>query len=481
MGVDVSMSASPTDAVERVFDRVLEDVAREIDDDRRAVMSRRELAAEVDRVFLDLMRQERAAIPLMQQREIVLRLVSVLEGGPRRNAGRVSADATPHPAATIQREPAGVGEDRSAALEETAARTATRRRIDAARTVVAPVLLDRIDIASIGHHDRDEIARQIAALVDEIVAELKVQVNGQEQDGLVRVLVDDMTGLGPLESLLADDTVTDIMVNGPSRIYVERGGKLYATNAAFRDHPHVLNVATRIVTRVGRRVDESSPLVDARLEDGSRVKVIMPPLAIDGVAISIRKFARHKLTLDQMVEQANMSADLATVLKIAARARLNILISGGTESGKTTLLNALSQMIDPGERIVTIEDAAELKLQQPHVVRLEIRPANLEGLGEITMRDLLKNALRMRPDRIILGEVRGAEAIDVLQAMNTGHDGSLSTLHANTPRETLTRLENMTSMAGFALSPSAIRAQIADAIDLVVQVSRMRDGKRRVT
>ncbi len=253
------------------------------------------------------------------------------------------------------------------------------------------------------------------------------------------------------------------------------------TDVTFRDNQHVMAIATRIVTQIGRRIDESTPLVDARLADGSRVNIIVPPLAIDGPSISIRKFAKRSITLDIMARQHNMSSAMATVLKIASRCRLNVLISGGTGSGKTTLLNALSQMIDPEERVVTIEDAAELQLQQPHVVRLETRPPNLEGKGEITMRDLLKNALRMRPDRIIVGEIRGAEAMDMLQAMNTGHDGSLGTIHANRPREALSRLENMIGMAGVNLPSKAVRTQIAAAVQMIIQVSRMRDGIRRIT
>jgi pilus assembly protein CpaF len=290
-----------------------------------------------------------------------------------------------------------------------------------------------------------------------------------------------MLGLGPLDPLLSDDTVTDIMVNGAKQIYVERRGKLELTGATFRDNAHVMSIATRIVSTVGRRIDESSPLCDARLPDGSRVNIIIPPLAIDGASISIRKFSKRTIDLDVMARQQNLSPAMATVLKIASRARLNILISGGTGSGKTTLLNALSQMIDPDERVVTIEDAAELQLQQPHVVRLETRPPNLEGKGEVSMRDLVKNALRMRPDRIILGEIRGAEAIDMLQAMNTGHDGSLGTIHANRPREALTRLENMVGMSGINLPSRAVRTQIAAAVHMIIQVSRMRDGVRRIT
>jgi pilus assembly protein CpaF len=289
-----------------------------------------------------------------------------------------------------------------------------------------------------------------------------------------------MLGLGPIEPLLADATVSDILVNGPKQVYVERKGKLELTGVTFRDNAHVMSIATRIVTAVGRRVDESTPLVDARLADGSRVNIIAPPLAIDGCSISIRKFSKKTITLDSMAQSGTISPEMAVVLKIASRARLNIVISGGTGSGKTTTLNALSQMIDEGERICTIEDAAELQLQQPHVVRLETRPPNLEGKGEITMRDLVKNTLRMRPDRIILGEIRGAEAMDVLQAMNTGHDGSLCTIHANRPREALTRLENMVGMSGVNLPAKAVRQQIAAAVHMIVQVSRMRDGGRRI-
>jgi pilus assembly protein CpaF len=280
---------------------------------------------------------------------------------------------------------------------------------------------------------------------------------------------------------MADDTVTDIMVNNSRQVYVERKGKLELSDVHFRDDQHVMNIATKIVSRIGRRIDESKPLVDARLEDGSRVNIIIPPLALDGPSISIRKFAKKTITLDIMAQTNSISTPMATLLKIAARCRLNILISGGTGSGKTTLLNAMSRMIDPGERTITIEDAAELQLQQPHTVRLETRPPNLEGSGEITMRDLLKNALRMRPDRIIIGECRGEEALDMLQAMNTGHDGSMSTIHANSPREGLTRLENMIGMAGINLPPKAMRTQIAAAIHLICQVNRMRDGTRRVT
>jgi pilus assembly protein CpaF len=351
----------------------------------------------------------------------------------------------------------------------------------AAHTRIQNALLERIDATAAAKLPRDELQRQVAELIAEIVVEEKISLTGREQQALCIALVDDMIGLGPLESLLADETVTDIMVNGPFQVYVERKGKLELTEIRFRNLQHVFNIAQRIATRVGRRVDETCPVCDARLADGSRVNIIAPPLSIDGTSISIRKFAKKGITLDVMVRQQNVSDNLAKVLKIASACRLNVIISGGTGSGKTTLLNALSQLIDPGERIVTIEDAAELQLQQPHVVRLETRPPNLEGHGEVTMRDLVKNALRMRPDRIICGEVRDGAALDMLQAMNTGHDGSMCTLHANNPREALTRLENMVGMAGVNLPSRAVRTQVTGAVHMIVQISRMRDGVRRVT
>ncbi len=342
-------------------------------------------------------------------------------------------------------------------------------------------LMEQIDLQTASKLPEEELRRQIIDVIGEIVIEQKLAINQLEQQLLASQIVDDMIGLGPLEPLLKDEAITDIMVNGPKQVYIERKGKLELTDIGFRDNEHVMNIAQRIVTAIGRRVDESSPICDARLKDGSRVNVIAPPLSLKGCSISIRKFAKKKITLDIMAAQNNISEPLCKLLKIAGAIRLNIIISGGTGSGKTTLLNALSRMIDHGERIVTIEDAAELQLQQPHVVPLETRPANLEGDGEINMRDLVKNALRMRPDRIILGEVRGGEAIDLLQAMNTGHDGSFGTLHANSPREALTRLENMVNMSGMRLPSHAIRHQISSAVQLIVQIQRMRDGIRRVT
>lgn len=353
--------------------------------------------------------------------------------------------------------------------------------LGAAKERIYTLLMEQIDLNTASRLPREELKQQIISLIAEIAIEQKLIISHVEQQVIANEIVNDMLGLGPLEPLLHDEAITDIMINGPHQVYVERKGKLSLTDIKFRDNAHVMTVATRIVTAVGRRVDESSPICDARLADGSRVNVIAQPLSLKGCTISIRKFSKKKITLDIMAAQNNMSPELCTVLKIAGACRLNIIISGGTGSGKTTLLNAISRTIDHGERIVTIEDAAELQLQQPHVVPLETRNANLEGGGEITMRDLVKNSLRMRPDRIILGEVRGGEAFDMLQAMNTGHDGSMGTCHANTPREALQRLENMVNMAGVNLPSKAIRTQIASAVNLIVQIQRMRDGMRRIT
>ena len=389
-------------------------------------------------------------------------------------------------AKTLEKEEEPDANDKSASLFNISMAPETtgvkiNAHLESVKNVIQPLLMERIDISAAVTMDRLDLARDISDIITDILIEERIQLNQREQRELTESLMHDMLGLGPLEPLLADESITDIMVNGPKQVFIEQKGKLVLSDCQFRDNAHVMQVAGRIVSHVGRRVDESNPLVDARLADGSRVNIIIPPLAIDGPSISIRKFAKQKITLDVMERQQNLSSAAATVLKVAGRSRLNILISGGTGSGKTTMLNAISQLIDPGERIVTIEDAAELQLQQPHVVRLETRSANLEGGGEISMRDLLKNALRMRPDRIILGEIRGSEAIDMLQAMNTGHDGSLSTIHANRPREALTRLENMVGMSSINLPAKAVRTQIASAIDLIVQISRMRDGVRRVT
>ncbi len=376
---------------------------------------------------------------------------------------------------------ANIGPIGDAAPDAPKAKDANKQTLFEAKTRVQTLLMEHIDPAAAAELPRPELAEQVGEVVGELLVQEKINLNLSEQRDLVTLLLDDMLGLGPLEPLLADDTISDIMVNGPNQVYVEQKGRLILTDVHFRNNQHLMNIAQRIVTAVGRRVDETSPICDARLADGSRVNVIAPPLAIDGASISIRKFTKDKITLDKMLDFGSITAPLAKLLKIAGACRLNILISGGTGSGKTTMLNALSRMIDKGERVVTIEDAAELQLQQPHVVRLETRPPNLEGQGEVTMRDLVKNALRMRPDRIILGEIRGGEAIDMLQAMNTGHDGSMGTIHANRPREALTRLENMVNMAGLHLPAKAIREQIAGSLDMIVQVQRMRDGGRRTT
>jgi pilus assembly protein CpaF len=341
--------------------------------------------------------------------------------------------------------------------------------------------LKAIDPASIADQPVAALQRQLEQVINDIANEERYELSGREQSRLAEELAQDMMGYGPIEPLLRDDEVTDIMVNAPDSVYVERRGKLELSSVTFRDNDHIAQLAQKIVARVGRRIDESSPMVDARLQDGSRVNAIFPPLAIDSPCLSIRKFSRRRLGLAEMVQNGSMSAGVAKILGMAARSRLNILIAGGTGSGKTMLLNAMSNMIDGGERIVSIEDAAELKLQQRHVIRLETRPANMEGHGQVTQRDLVYNALRMRPDRIILGEVRGSEAFDMLQAMNTGHDGSMCTIHANNAREALTRVENMVQMGTMQLPVRAIRQQIVGAVDLIVHVERMHDGQRRIT
>jgi pilus assembly protein CpaF len=346
---------------------------------------------------------------------------------------------------------------------------------------VLPRLLERIDPEAAATLNKDELAEEFRPIIGEVLAELKLTLNRREQFALEKVLVDELLGLGPLEELLNDPLITDIMVNGPDQTYIEKKGKLTIAPIQFRDEAHLFQIAQRICNSVGRRVDQTSPLADARLADGSRVNVIVPPLSLRGTAISIRKFSAKPITLDMMAKGGSMSEKMATALKIAGACRFNIVISGGTGSGKTTMLNALSKMIDPGERVLTIEDAAELRLQQPHWLPLETRPANLEGQGAITIRDLVVNALRMRPDRIILGEIRGSECFDLLAAMNTGHDGSMCTLHSNSPREALGRMENMVMMSDIKVPKEAISRQIADSVDLIIQVKRLRDGSRRIT
>ncbi|HEY0130679.1 MAG TPA: CpaF family protein [Allosphingosinicella sp.] len=346
---------------------------------------------------------------------------------------------------------------------------------------VLPRLLERVDPEAAATLSKDELAEEFRPIIGEVLAELKINLNRREQFALEKVLVDELLGLGPLEELLADPNISDIMVNGPNQTFIERKGKLEIAQIQFRDEEHLFQIAQRIVNKVGRRVDQTTPLADARLQDGSRVNVIIPPLSLRGTAISIRKFSEKPITVDMMKNFGSMSDKMATVLKIAGASRFNIIISGGTGSGKTTMLNALSKLIDPGERVLTIEDAAELRLQQPHWLPLETRPPNLEGQGAISIRDLVINALRMRPDRIILGEIRGPECFDLLAAMNTGHDGSMATLHSNSPRECLARMENMVMMSDIKVPKEAISRQIADSVDLIVQVMRLRDGTRRTT
>jgi pilus assembly protein CpaF len=342
-------------------------------------------------------------------------------------------------------------------------------------------LIEIIDVSQLTKMDLARARTEISDVVSEIVSAKNLVMSTAEQTTMLEDICNDVLGYGPLEPLLARDDISDIMVNGSNRIFIEIGGKVVETDIRFRDNAQLVNVCQRIVSQVGRRVDESSPICDARLMDGSRVNVIVSPLAIDGAALTIRKFKKDKLTLDQLVGFGAISQQGADILKIISRVRCNVVISGGTGSGKTTLLNCLTHYIDKDERIITCEDVAELQLQQPHTVRLETRPPNLEGEGEIAMRDLVRNCLRMRPERIIVGEVRGPEAFDLLQAMNTGHDGSMGTLHANSPREALSRLESMITMAGFALPSKTIREMICASIDVIVQTQRLRDGSRRIT
>ncbi len=351
----------------------------------------------------------------------------------------------------------------------------------ALRVAVFSDLVDALDLGQLNRMAPAKARTEISDLIVEILAVHAPGLGSIDRQAIIEDICNDVLGLGPLEPLVARDDIADIMVNGSQRVFIETQGKIELTDIKFRDEAQLLNICRRIVSAVGRRIDESSPICDARLADGSRVNVIAPPLAIDGTTLTIRKFKRDKLTLDKLVEFGSVSKECATVMRIASACRCNILISGGTGSGKTTLLNCLTRYIDVGERVITCEDAAELQLQQPHVVRLETRPPNLEGVGEVTMRDLVRNCLRMRPERIIVGEVRGPEAFDLLQAMNTGHDGSMGTVHANNPRDALSRLENMIAMGGFNLPAKAVREQIAAAVNVVVQASRLRDGSRKIT
>jgi len=349
------------------------------------------------------------------------------------------------------------------------------------KTTVFNALIDTIDLTQLAKLEAAAAREEIRDIVSEIIQIKNVVMSIAEQEELLEDICNDVLGYGPLEPLLARDDIADIMVNGATTTYIEVAGKVQKTSMRFADNAQLMNICQRIVSQVGRRVDESSPICDARLPDGSRVNVIAPPLAIDGPALTIRKFKKDRLKLDQLVKYKSISPEAKVLLEIIGRVRCNVLISGGTGSGKTTLLNCLTASIEHDERIITCEDSAELQLQQPHVVRLETRPPNLEGEGEITMRDLVRNCLRMRPERIIVGEVRGPEAFDLLQAMNTGHDGSMGTLHANSPREAISRLESMIMMGGFQLPPKTIREMITGSIDVIIQAARLRDGSRKVT
>ncbi|MEX0852493.1 MAG: CpaF family protein, partial [Bauldia sp.] len=380
----------------------------------------------------------------------------------------------PKPAPPVRARPRSAGGESSSGLRR------AENFYDIKSTVFS-ALIDTIDLSQLARLDSESAREEIRDIVNDIIALKNIVMSIAEQEDLLEDICNDVLGLGPLEPLLARDDIADIMVNGAYKTYIEVDGKVQETNVRFRDNSQLMNICQRIVSQVGRRVDESSPICDARLPDGSRVNVIAPPLSIDGPTLTIRKFKREKLTLDQLVKFNTVTPEGATILQIIARSRCNVLVSGGTGSGKTTLLNCLTRYIDHDERIITAEDAAELQLQQPHVVRLETRPPNIEGEGEVTMRDLVRNCLRMRPERIIVGEVRGPEAFDLLQAMNTGHDGSMGTLHANSPREALSRLESMITMGGFQLPVKTIREMIANSIDVIVQTERLRDGSRRVT
>lgn len=462
--------SSDANIVDKAYEYIEPILMDKISPEQAREMSRTEAVDIVEEIITDIVENRKLKINELERRDLTTALLNDLL-----DLGAKEEDSPP------SKEDASVVKKKTKAKKSNADQNqiASKESIINAKDRLQPLLLEYIDAAAANEMDRTDLADQVSEAVNELMAQEKINLNLKEQRELVNMLLNDMLGLGPLEPLLENEEITEIMVNGPKQIYIEKKGKIILSDVNFRDNQHLMNICTRIVNGVGRRVDESTPICDARLKDGSRVNIIIPPLAIDGASISIRKFAKQKITLDKMIDFGSMSHKMATVLKISSASRLNVLISGGTGSGKTTMLNALSRMIDVGERVVTIEDTAELQMQQPHVVRLETRPANLEGKGEISMRDLVKNSLRMRPDRIILGEVRGAEAFDVLQAMNTGHDGSMCTLHANNPREALTRMENMIGMADLKLPQKAVREQIAGAVDLIVQVSRMRDGGRR--
>lgn len=391
------------------------------------------------------------------------------------------AAKTPPPVPKEQPKPAALKPPPAAEHKEQITKVTDRsEEYYATKTTIFNALIDTIDLGQLAQLDQESAREEIRDIVVEIIAIKNVVMSISEQEHLLDDICNDVLGYGPLEPLLARDDIADIMVNGADTCYIEVDGKIERTNIRFRDNAQLMNICQRIVSQVGRRVDDASPICDARLLDGSRVNVIAPPLSIDGPALTIRKFKKDKLKLQDLVNFKSISEAGAEILRIVGHARCNVLISGGTGSGKTTLLNCLTGFIEPAERVITCEDSAELQLQQPHVVRLETRPPNIEGSGEITMRDLVKNCLRMRPERIIVGEVRGPEAFDLLQAMNTGHDGSMGTLHANSPREALSRVESMITMGGFSLPAKTIREMIVGSVDVVVQASRLRDGSRRI-
>ncbi|PDT80121.1 protein kinase [Sinorhizobium sp. BJ1] len=391
------------------------------------------------------------------------------------------------PSAVVERPTAPILAEPAAAAPRAQPAAPARRRAPRAedyydtKSQVFSALIDTIDLSQLAKLDTESAREEIRDIVNDIITIKNFAMSIAEQEELLDDICNDVLGYGPLEPLLARDDIADIMVNGAGQTFIEVGGKVEESEVRFRDNAQLLSICQRIVSQVGRRVDESSPICDARLPDGSRVNVIAPPLAIDGTALTIRKFKKDKLTLEQLVRFGSITPAASVLLQIIGRVRCNIVISGGTGSGKTTLLNCLTRYIDSDERIITCEDSAELQLQQPHVVRLETRPPNIEGEGEITMRDLIKNCLRMRPERIIVGEVRGPEVFDLLQAMNTGHDGSMGTIHANTPRECLSRMESMIAMGGYTLPAKTVREIIAGSVDVIIQASRLRDGSRRIT
>jgi pilus assembly protein CpaF len=405
---------------------------------------------------------------------------ALVEGGrapiPSVGLGAPLVDAPP-----LQRRGNGVPATASPPIAPTATDSRHSEAYYETKSTIFGALIEAIDLSQLAKLDADSAREEIRDIVNEIIAIKAIVMSISEQEELLDDICNDVLGYGPLEPLLARDDIADIMVNGSGTTYIEVKGKIQKTGIRFRDNQQLLNICQRIVSQIGRRVDESSPICDARLPDGSRVNVIVPPLAIDGPALTIRKFKKDKLTLEQLVKFGSITPEGAELLKIIGRCRCNTIVSGGTGSGKTTLLNCLTRYIDNDERIITCEDAAELQLQQPHTVRLETRPPNIEGEGQITMRDLVKNCLRMRPERIIVGEVRGPESFDLLQAMNTGHDGSMGTLHANSPREALSRIESMITMGGYSLPSRTIREMIVGSVDIVVQAARLRDGSRRIT